>query len=144
MEAVYTNASLLTQHDETGSATSSSTPSLMALMLERLNAHPGHTVYEIGTGIGYNAAILAHVLGEQAVVTVDIYPALVTRAGDALHRLGYHPRLITGDGALSVPEYAPYDRLIATRGLPRVPAGGWAKSAPAGSSWPTSATRWPA
>ncbi|WP_248783758.1 MULTISPECIES: methyltransferase domain-containing protein [Actinoalloteichus] len=108
LEAIYTNASLITRHDAGGTPTSSSTsPSLMALMLERLDAHPGHRVLEIGTGTGYNCALLTHVLGDDAVTTIDLEADLVTTARSALDRLGYHPRLVVGDGGNGVPEQAP-------------------------------------
>ncbi|EHK87213.1 protein-L-isoaspartate carboxylmethyltransferase [Saccharomonospora azurea SZMC 14600] len=123
LAAVYDNVSLLTQLDEGGTATSSSTtPSLMALMLERLDVHPGHRVLEIGTGTGYNAALLCHELGDHSVTSIDIDPSLVEQARTRLAEVGYGPRLVVGDGALGEPSAAPYDRIIATCGLPRVPA----------------------
>ncbi|MEY7971400.1 methyltransferase domain-containing protein [Saccharomonospora xinjiangensis] len=123
LAAVYSDLSLLTQLDAGGTATSSSTtPSLMALMLERLAVHPGHRVLEIGTGTGYNAALLCHELGDHAVTSIDIDPALVEQARTRLAEVGYGPRLIAGDGALGVAGARPYDRIIATCGLPRVPA----------------------
>jgi len=123
LAAVYSNVSLLTQLDAGGTATSSSTtPSLMALMLERLDLHPGHRVLEIGTGTGYNAALLCHEIGDHAVTSIDIDPDLVEQARARLAEVGYGPRLIAGDGALGAPATMPYDRIIATCGLPRVPA----------------------
>lgn len=120
LEAAYSDVPLITQEDAHGTATSSSTaPSLMALMLEALQVKPEMTVLEIGTGTGYNAALLSHVLGDQAVTTVDIDPALTTAAGEALHRAGYRPAVVCGPAGC--PERGPYDRLIATCGVPRVP-----------------------
>lgn len=121
--AVYSDNPLITQQDKHGTATSSSTaPSLMALMLEALQAVPGMTVMEIGTGTGYNSALLSHVLGDSAVTTIDIDSALVTSARNALHQAGYHPTALVVDGVGGHPERAPYDRLIATCGVQRVPA----------------------
>ncbi|ASO20863.1 protein-L-isoaspartate(D-aspartate) O-methyltransferase [Actinoalloteichus hoggarensis] len=133
LEAVYRDTNLLTQRDAGGTATSSSTtPSLMALMLERLDLWQGHSVLEIGTGTGYNTALLCHVLGDHTVTSIDIDPGLVVRARDALDGLGHHPHLIIGDGTQGVVEYAPYDRLIATCGVARVPASWLRQVAPDG------------
>ncbi|WP_298176096.1 methyltransferase domain-containing protein [Saccharomonospora sp.] len=122
LAAVYSDVALLTQLDSGGTATSSSTaPSLMALMLERLDARPGHRVLEIGTGTGYNAALLCHGLGDHAVTSIDIDPGLVAQARARLAELGYGPHLVVGDGALGVPAPDQYDRIIATCGLARVP-----------------------
>ena len=75
LAAVYSDTSLITRFNAAGIATSSSTqPSLMTIMLERLDIHDGHTVLEIGTGSGYNAALLAHRLGDEAVTTIDVHP----------------------------------------------------------------------
>jgi protein-L-isoaspartate(D-aspartate) O-methyltransferase len=107
--------------------TSSSTrPSLMARMLGMLDAAPGHTVLEIGTGTGYNAALLCHRLGSDAVTSIDIDPALVDTARETLASVGFTPTLVAGDGADGVPERAPFDRIIATCAVPAVP-GAWVK-----------------
>lgn len=123
LQQVYRDTTLITQIDRWGIATSSSTtPSLMATMLEALDVHDGYRVLEIGTGTGYNAALLAHRLGDEHVVSIDVDPALVVAARTALERAGYRPRLVCGDGTAGVPEHAPYDRIIATCGVDRIPA----------------------
>ncbi|MFE9391672.1 protein-L-isoaspartate(D-aspartate) O-methyltransferase [Streptomyces sp. NPDC006784] len=120
LAVAYSDAPLITQTDACGTPTSSSTaPSLMALMLEALQAEPGMRVLEIGTGTGYNAALLSHALGAEAVTTVDIDPALTAAAEEALHRVGYRPT-VAGRVA-GHRERGPYDRLIATCGVARVP-----------------------
>ncbi len=125
LEAVYQDASLITQTDAQGTATSSSSqPSLMARMLEVLQVTSGMSVLEVGAGTGYNAALLAHALGDAAVVSVDIDPELVAGARQALEAAGYRPAVVCGNGAHGHPERAPYDRLIATFGVPRLP-GAW-------------------
>lgn len=127
-QAVYRDESLTTQvaHvPDTGQIvpTSSSTrPSLMARMLGMLDAAPGHTVLEIGTGTGYNAALLSHRLGSEAVTSIDIDPALVDAARDTLSSLGFTPTLVAGDGADGVASRAPFDRIIATCAVPTIPA----------------------
>ncbi|MGH3777012.1 MAG: methyltransferase domain-containing protein [Pseudonocardiaceae bacterium] len=101
---------------------SSTKPDLMIRMLEALDVHDGHRVLEIGTGTGYNAALLAHRLGDRQVHSVDIDPVLVAAARDRLAQIGYHPTLVTGDGAEGLPEHAPFDRIIATCSLRSFPA----------------------
>jgi protein-L-isoaspartate(D-aspartate) O-methyltransferase len=105
-----------------GTPTSSSTaPGLMALMLEALDVHDGHRVLEIGTGSGYNAALLSHRLGSSRVVTVEVDPDVSDTARANLHAAGYTPTVAVADGAAGYPEGAPYDRLIATCSTPTVP-----------------------
>lgn len=102
--------------------TSSSTvPSLMARMLEALDVRDGHRVLEIGTGTGYNAALLAHRLGAGNVVSIDIDPELVETARVRLAALSQPPTLVVGDGTLGVPELGPWDRIIATAAVPELP-----------------------
>jgi protein-L-isoaspartate(D-aspartate) O-methyltransferase len=97
---------------------SSSQPAIMAIMLEQLGLAPGQRVLEIGAGTGYNAALIAHILGDQeAVVTVDIDEEIVERARASLAAAGSGAvRVICADGALGVAEHAPYDRIIVTVG----------------------------
>ncbi|HKR48020.1 MAG TPA: methyltransferase domain-containing protein, partial [Pseudonocardiaceae bacterium] len=100
---------------------SSSAPSLMAAMLGVLDVYDGDRVLEIGTGTGYNAALLAHRLGDSNVTTVEVDPALSRRARQALASAGHHPQVICGDGAVGVAAGEPYDRVISTVALPCVP-----------------------
>lgn len=134
LAAVYSNTSLITHYDASGTAISSSSqPSLMALMLEHLDAHPRQRprVLEVGVGCGYNAALLCAALGDEQVVSIDVAPDLVRCAREALHRAGHHPHVLTGDGAEGAPEHAPFDRVIATCGFDRVPTQWCAQLAPA-------------
>ncbi|MFE7464576.1 methyltransferase domain-containing protein [Streptomyces sp. NPDC057499] len=100
---------------------SSSQPSLMARMLEELDVRDGQRVLEIGTGSGYNAALLAHRLGDDAVTTIDLDPEITEAARRHLDAAGHHPAVVTGDGARGWPPRGPYDRIIATCTLPCVP-----------------------
>ncbi|QDI71049.1 methyltransferase [Streptomyces calvus] len=110
---------------------SSSQPSLMALMLAGLDVRDGHDVLEIGTGSGYNAALLAHRLGDDDLVTtVDLDPELSASARRHLDAAGHHPVVVTGDGARGVPERAPFDRVIATCALPSLPRAWLAQCRP--------------
>ncbi|MGW1258696.1 methyltransferase domain-containing protein [Streptomyces sp. NPDC002513] len=103
---------------------SSSQPSLMAQMLAELAVEDGNAVLEIGAGTGYNAALLCHRLGDGFVTTVDLDPEITSAARRQLAAAGYHPAVVTGDGARGVPERAPFDRIIATCALHTIP-GAW-------------------
>ncbi|GAA3730153.1 methyltransferase domain-containing protein [Plantactinospora mayteni] len=123
LAAVYSDMPLITQVDAGSTATSaSSQPMLMARMLEALDVADGHRVLEIGTGTGYNAALLAHRLGSAQVVSLDIDEPIVNAAKKALAEAGYSPTVVTTDGLAGYPPKAPYDRIIATCSVPTVPA----------------------
>ncbi len=101
---------------------SSSAPSIMAAMLDALDVHPGQWVLEIGTGTGWNAALLCELVGDaDRVTTVEVDPVLAERARGALEAAGYRTRVVTGDGAAGFPALAPYDRIIATCTVRDVP-----------------------
>ncbi|WP_309117467.1 methyltransferase domain-containing protein [Saccharothrix sp.] len=126
LDEVYRNQPLVTAlartHDGDQVTVSSSTkPGLMLRMLETLDVHDGHRVLEIGTGTGYNAALLAHRLGPDRVFSVDIDETLVESARARLAQLGPPPTLATAHGARGLPGHAPFDRIIATCSLPAVP-----------------------
>lgn len=95
---------------------SSSQPAIMAIMLEQLNLRPGQNVLEIGTGTGYNAALMAHIVGRRGQVTsLDIDPDLSENAREHLKAAGVeNVKCITADGAAGYPSDAPYDRIILT------------------------------
>ncbi|MEU1508742.1 methyltransferase domain-containing protein [Kitasatospora sp. NPDC005748] len=100
---------------------SASMPSLVATMLDDLEVEPGMRVLEQGTGTGWNAALLAHRLGDANVVTIEIDPEVSARARTALERAGYRPGTVCADGRGGWRPSAPYDRIIATYGLRRIP-----------------------
>lgn len=103
------------------STSSSSQPSLMVLMLEALGVNAGHRVLEIGTGSGYNAALLCHRLGPSNLTTLDVDAAITERARARLAQLGYHPMVVTADGLQGCPEHAPFHRIVATVAIQRLP-----------------------
>ncbi|MGH3822867.1 MAG: ATP-grasp peptide maturase system methyltransferase [Pseudonocardiaceae bacterium] len=103
------------------STSSSSAPALMALMLEALNVHDGHKILEIGTGTGYNTALLCHRAGPHQVSSIDIDPHIVSNARQRLAMLGYQPDLAIQDGRAGYPAQAPFDRIIATVAVQRPP-----------------------
>lgn len=100
---------------------SASQPDVVALMLAALDAQPGMRVLEIGTGTGYNAALLAHRLGTGNVSSIEIDPQIADHARAVLRTTGYPVTVITGDGAQGYPPHAPYDRIIATAAVQQVP-----------------------
>ncbi|WP_250008991.1 methyltransferase domain-containing protein [Actinoplanes sp. M2I2] len=114
LDLVYDDDVLVTKVDGGTPVSSSSQPSLMALMIAALDVRPGHTVLEIGAGTGYNAALLAR-LGA-SVISVDVQQDVADRARSALARAGAEGvRVVHGDG------YAPpgvrVDRVIVTVGV---------------------------
>ncbi|MEU1595162.1 hypothetical protein ABZ468_20365 [Streptomyces sp. NPDC005708] len=131
LEAVYSDHALTTQIDERGIPTSSSSePSVMLAMLDALDARDGDTVFELGTGTGYNAALLSHRLGEQNVTSIDVDPELAGAAAHHLADAGLHPFIGTGDGAGGWPNRAPYQRFIATAALRAIPNAFLEQAAP--------------
>jgi protein-L-isoaspartate(D-aspartate) O-methyltransferase len=111
----YDDSPLAIGHDQTISQ-----PYIVALMTELAALGPGARVLEIGTGSGYQAAVLAEVAG--AVYTIEILAPLARRAEATLSRLGYgrvHVR--QGDGYRGWPEAAPFDAIVVTAAAPKVP-----------------------
>jgi protein-L-isoaspartate(D-aspartate) O-methyltransferase len=100
---------------------SASEPGVVATMLDRLEARPGMRVLEIGTGTGYNTALLCHRLGDRNVASIDIDPELVDNARAVLATLSYAPTLAAGDGNHGLPDGAPYDAILATCAVAHIP-----------------------
>ena len=116
----YQDAPVVTKRDADGQPISSSSqPTVMAVMLDQLGLRPGHRVLEIGAGTGFNAALMAYVCGAGGrVVSVDIDADSVEKARDNLAAAGFgEVTVLVGDGALGHPAGAPYDRIIATVGV---------------------------
>lgn len=111
LSEVYSDQALSVRRDVTSSSTS---PPLMARMLESLQLTGTERVLEIGTGTGYNTALLCARLGADRVTSIDIDPDLVDDARSRLSELGYQPQLRAGDGAAGYAGRGPYDRIIAT------------------------------
>ncbi|MFI9805849.1 methyltransferase domain-containing protein [Streptomyces sp. NPDC052301] len=122
VRGAYEDVPLATRLRDGELLSSSSQPSLMARMLVALRVEDGDRVLEVGAGTGYNAALLAHRLGDDDLVTtIDLEPEITESARQHLAAAGCHPVVVTGDGARGVPERAPFDRIIATCELPTVP-----------------------
>jgi protein-L-isoaspartate(D-aspartate) O-methyltransferase len=97
-----------------------SQPYMVAVMTELLALQGPEKVLEIGTGSGYQAAVLAELAAE--VLTIERLPGLLARARQTLLDLGYHHvRGKLGDGSLGWPEEAPFDGIVVTAGSPEVP-----------------------
>jgi protein-L-isoaspartate(D-aspartate) O-methyltransferase len=112
---------------------SASHPGVVARMLAALDAAPGMSVLEIGTGSGYNAALLAARLGARHVTTIEVDPLLAAHAQAALAATGFdRVTVVTGDGAWGYPARAPYDRIISTVAVTEVPYAWVAQTRPGG------------
>lgn len=111
---------------------SSSQPSIMAIMLEELRVADGHRVLEIGTGTGYNTALLCHRLGSGLVYTVDIDPDLVDAARKRLAEIGYAPSCAAADGAEGFPAGVLYDRVLCTCSVSSIPPAWLEQTMPGG------------
>ncbi|MCX7878344.1 MAG: protein-L-isoaspartate(D-aspartate) O-methyltransferase [Ignavibacteria bacterium] len=96
-----------------------SQPYTVAYMTEQLNVKSGDKVLEIGTGSGYQSAILAKMGAE--VYSVERIKKLHEKARKLLSELGYNVRLKLDDGTIGWEEFAPYDRIIVTAGAPEIP-----------------------
>ncbi len=109
---------VVTHRDEAGVAISSaSAPGVVATMLEQLDVRDGHRVLEVGTGTGYNAALLARLVGPSGAVTsIEYDEGVAGSAREALSRTGVEVELVVGDGAAGWAAGAPYDRIIVTAG----------------------------
>jgi protein-L-isoaspartate(D-aspartate) O-methyltransferase len=96
-----------------------SQPYVVARMSELLDVQPGHHVLEVGTGSGYQAAVLGELAGD--VVSVELHELLAETARDRLARLGYrNVRVLNDDASVGHPQEAPYDRIIVTAAAPSV------------------------
>ena len=96
-----------------------SQPYVVARMTELLQVESAHHVLEVGTGSGYQAAVLAEVAGD--VVTVERHAALADRASVLLVELGYeNVKVAAGDASLGYPADAPYDRILVTAASPGI------------------------
>jgi protein-L-isoaspartate(D-aspartate) O-methyltransferase len=100
---------------------SCSAPHVVREMLELLDLERGHRVLEVGTGTGWNAALMAQIVGAEKVTTIEIDPAIAEQAQENLDAVGCSIRVITGDGVAGYPDNAPYDRVIVTAAVAELP-----------------------
>jgi protein-L-isoaspartate(D-aspartate) O-methyltransferase len=135
LEDAYADKVVSIKDDEDGRSLScASQPRVVAMMLEQAQIEPGMRVLELGTGTGYNAALIAHLVGPQGrVVTIDVDQDLTDNATAHLTAAGAgNVEVVLGDGALGHEAGAPYDRIIATVGSHRIPAAWVLQLAPHG------------
>jgi protein-L-isoaspartate(D-aspartate) O-methyltransferase len=114
----YADRAVVTHHRDGVPTSSASQPAVVAMMLEQLRPPPGGCVLEIGAGTGYNAALLAALVGPSGrVVTIDIDPEVASEARGHLAEAGVtNVEVICGDGAAGWAASAPYDGIIVTAG----------------------------
>ena len=147
LKRVYSTNVLVTQLDDDPSrweaarsggplqgtpTSSSSMPAIMAIMLEELLVSGGQRVLEIGTGTGYNAALLCQRLGESNVATVDIDPTLVESAAQSLAECGFAPVCEVSDGVQGFARDAPFDRVLCTCAVSTIPSAWLEQTVPGG------------
>ncbi|MEV3860678.1 methyltransferase domain-containing protein [Streptomyces sp. NPDC050095] len=129
-EAVYSDKPLTTQWDDGAYAgtdrgrtptSSVSMPTMVFRMLTALDLQRGHKVLEIGTGRGWNTALLCHRAGDENVTSVEKDRLLVEDARGRLHSAGFAPHLVPGDGEHGHSQRDPYDRIIATCSVGQIP-----------------------
>jgi protein-L-isoaspartate(D-aspartate) O-methyltransferase len=118
VDQAYADEAVAVQYTDGVATSSASQPSMMAIMLEQLDLRPGLRVLEIGAGTGYNAALMARIVGPKGGVTaVDIDEELVEKAADHLAAAGATGvELVAADGAHGHLPGAPYDRIVLTVG----------------------------
>lgn len=134
LKAVYSNSVVVTQFDDGRTqwpdvgeipTCSASMPSAVAAMLDHLDIKGGHSVLEIGTGTGFNAALLSEIVGPSGnVTTVEVDPNIAKSARDRLARAGFERvRTVLGDATTGIAECSSFDRVISTASvhLGRVP-----------------------
>ncbi len=111
----YDNGPLPIGHGQTISQ-----PYIVALMTDLLDPEPNDVILEIGTGSGYQAAVLAELV--EQVYSVEIIPELWEQATECLHNLGYdNVETRFGDGYQGLEEFAPYDGILVTAAAPHIP-----------------------
>ncbi|HEY8298145.1 MAG TPA: methyltransferase domain-containing protein [Candidatus Baltobacteraceae bacterium] len=122
IDAAYADGVVAIKSANGVALSTASQPTMIALMLEQLRVEPGMRVLEIGTGSGYNAALLAELAGAYGrVVTIDIEADLAANAARRLYATGYGSvRIICGDGRNGDPHDAPFDRIIVTASAPSI------------------------
>lgn len=121
MHSAYADEAVALKWAHGRALSSVSQPTMVASMLEMLDVHLGAHVLEIGTGSGYNAALLAELAGDEGlVVTVELDAKLAEIAGRQLDATGYGAvEVHAADGRAGWSGSAPYDRIIATASAPR-------------------------
>lgn len=135
LDAAYSDASLVTQFTDGLPTSAASMPSMVLRMLLLAGLHTLSrplSVAELGTATGFNSALLCALLGEQAVTTIELDTALAEQGERNLRAAGYTPKVVRGDAAAGWPDRAPYDLILATFSVDRLPPAWPAQTAPGG------------
>ena len=119
MDSAFVNFAYIDKAFPIGSGQTISQPYTVAFQTELLKINRGDKVLEIGTGSGYQTAVLLE-LGAK-VFTIERQRNLFLKAQRFLPQLGYHPQFFFGDGYLGKPTYGPYDKILITAGAPEIP-----------------------
>ncbi|MFD9567073.1 methyltransferase [Streptomyces sp. NPDC059994] len=139
MAAAYADQTLVTQFTDGLPTSSASMPSMVLRMLqltevtapERTRQQPFKAI-ELGTGTGFNAALLCALLGQGTLTTVELDPVLAEQSERNLKAAGYAPTVVQGDAAKGCPGPAPYARVLATFSVDQIPPAWIAQTAPGG------------
>ncbi len=116
LEDAYSNAAWTIPESAPEAPATISQPAAVGVMLESFDLRPGQKVLEIGAGTGYNAALMAHLVGSEGqIVSIDIEAYLVEAAAARLADLS-NVQVVHGDGGAGFAPHAPYDRIVATVG----------------------------
>jgi protein-L-isoaspartate(D-aspartate) O-methyltransferase len=103
-----------------GESQTISQPYIVAAMLEPLDIQPTDKVLEIGTGSGYQTALLCDLA--EKVYSVERHERLARSASETLRKIGYlNVEIVVGDGSLGLPDFAPYDAIVVSAAAPRMP-----------------------
>src|SRR5471032_1881688 len=120
VEAEFTDSAYADQALPISCGQTISQPYVVAYMTEQLALRPHHRVLEVGTGSGYEAAVLSRL--EREVVSIERYRTLADKARERLRALGYNNvEVVAGDGFAGVPGRAPYDRIVVTAATEHIP-----------------------
>ncbi|MET9553363.1 methyltransferase domain-containing protein [Streptomyces sp. NPDC006645] len=138
LSAAYSDAPLVTQLTDGVPTSSASMPSVVLRMLALAGLDgldgdaAGRRVLELGAGTGFNAALLCRLCGDRAVTTVELDPTLAARAERNLKAVGHTPEVVRGDAGAGWSAGAPYERIIATFSVDRIPPAWPAQTEPGG------------
>lgn len=137
MTAAYSDSPLVTQFTDGLPSSSASMPSMVlrTLLLAELTPHRKGSVQrvlELGTGTGFNAALLCALCGNQAVTTLELDPRLAARGEENLKSAGYTPTVVCTDAAGGWAPRAPYDRIVATFSVDHIPTAWLRQLSPGG------------
>lgn len=119
MDSAFVNFAYVDKAFPIGSGQTISQPYTVAFQTELLEVKKGDKVLEIGTGSGYQTAVLLEIGAK--VFTIERQRALYIKTQQFLPQLGYNPQFFYGDGFLGKPTYGPFDKILITAGAPHVP-----------------------